>query len=103
VRHPIARGCELMRTARSTYYGAPTEGLNDTALVAAMATICDEFEAYGWRRGRAELRHRGIVANHKRIRRLMREQGLQPDCGDASSPRPRAATTARSFQIWRRK
>lgn len=40
--------------------------------------ICDEFEAYGWRRVRAALRHQGIIANHKRIRRLMREHDLQP-------------------------
>ena len=35
--------------------------------------ICDEFEAYGWRRVGAALRHQGVLANHKRIRRLMRE------------------------------
>lgn len=67
-----------MGIARSTYYDAPTARLDDTALVVAIATICDEFEAHGWRRVRAALRHQGIVANHKRIRRLMREQGLQP-------------------------
>jgi putative transposase len=43
-----------------------------------MAAICDEFEFYGWRRVRAELRHRGMVVNHKKIRRLMREHDLQP-------------------------
>ena len=40
--------------------------------------ICDEFEAYGYRRVGAELRHRGIVVNAKKIRRLMRENDLQP-------------------------
>ncbi len=43
-----------------------------------MAAICDEFEAYGWRRVRAALRQQGIVVNHKKIKRLMREHGLQP-------------------------
>src|SRR5262245_1650964 len=38
----------------------------------------DEFEAYGYRRVGAELRHRGIVVNSKKIRRLMREHDLQP-------------------------
>jgi putative transposase len=64
----IARGCELMSIARSTYYGSPRATLDDTALVAAITAICDEFEAYGWRRVRAALRHQGVVANHKRIR-----------------------------------
>ena len=43
-----------------------------------VAITLDAFEAYGWRRVRAALRQQGIVANHKRIRRLMREHGLQP-------------------------
>ena len=43
-----------------------------------MMAICDEFEAYGYRRVGAELRHRGIVVNAKKIRRLMREHDLQP-------------------------
>lgn len=67
-----------MNIGRSTYYDTPAAGVDDGALVVAIAAICDEFEAYGWRRVRAALRQRGIVANHKRIRRLMREQGLQP-------------------------
>jgi putative transposase len=43
-----------------------------------MKTICDEFEAYGYRRVDAELRHRGIVVNTKKIRRLMHEHALNP-------------------------
>src|SRR5271154_3645890 len=67
-----------MGIARSTFYDEPTPAHDDTAIVAAIAAICDEFEAYGWRRGRAELRHRGMIVNHKKIRRLMREHVLQP-------------------------
>ena len=64
--------------ARSTFYDDPSPAHDDTAIVEAMAAICDEFEFYGWRRVRAELRHRGMVVNHKKIRRLMREHDLQP-------------------------
>jgi putative transposase len=67
-----------MGIARSTYYDRPEIGADDTAIVEAIAAICDEFEAYGWRRVRAALRQQGIVANHKKIRRLMREHDLQP-------------------------
>ena len=67
-----------MGIARSTYYDAPRRKLDDTALVEAMSTICDAFEAYGWRRVQAALRHQGFVVNHKKVRRLMREHGLQP-------------------------
>ena len=67
-----------MGIARSTYYSEPTASADDTALVEAMHAIKDEFEAYGWRRMQAALRHRGWVVNHKKIKRLMREHALQP-------------------------
>ena len=44
---------------------------------------CDEFEAYGYRRVDAELRHRGIVVNAKKIRRLMREHALNSKATEA--------------------
>ena len=43
-----------------------------------MRAICDEFEAYGYRRIGAELRHRGLVINSKKVCRLMRDHDLQP-------------------------
>ena len=51
---------------------------DDAEIVANITAICDEFEAYGYRRVGAELRHRGMVVNSKKIRRLMREHDLQP-------------------------
>ena len=67
-----------MGLSRSTYYDVPSVPTDDAALVATMIAICDEFEAYGYRRVGAELRHYGIVVNSKKIRRLMRENHLQP-------------------------
>lgn len=67
-----------MGIARSTYYDTRQVPTDDIAIVEAIAAICEEFENYGWRRVRAELRHRGMVVNHKKIRRLMREYDLQP-------------------------
>ena len=66
-----------MGIARSTFY-AERAAADDTAIVEAIAAVCDEFEFYGWRRVRAELQHRGLIVNHKKIRRLMREHDLQP-------------------------
>jgi putative transposase len=62
-----------MGLPRSTYYDAPAVKADDGEIVAAMTTICDEFEAYGYRRVGAELRHRGMVVNSKKVRRLMRD------------------------------
>jgi len=67
-----------MGIARSTYYDQPRVAIDDTTLVAAMVEIADAFEAYGYRRMQAALRHRGIVVNHKKLRRLMREHDLRP-------------------------
>jgi len=65
-------------SARSTFYDVPAAHLDDAEIVGRMQTICDEFEAYGYRRVGAELRHQGVIVNHKKIRRLMREHNLQP-------------------------
>jgi putative transposase len=67
-----------MGIVRSTFYDQLAATHDDTAIVEAIAAIWDEFEFYGWRRVRAELRHRGMIVNHKKIRRLMREHDLQP-------------------------
>ena len=67
-----------MGIARSTCYRELEGSADDTALVEAMHEIKDEFEAYGWRRVQAALRHRGWIVNHKKIKRLMREHALHP-------------------------
>ena len=38
-----------MGIARSTFYDTPDAGASDASIVAEMKTICDEFEAYGYR------------------------------------------------------
>ena len=53
-----------MGIARSTFYDKPAPQ-DDTAIVEVISGICEEFEFYGWRRVRAELRHRGLIVNHK--------------------------------------
>jgi putative transposase len=67
-----------MGLPRSTYYDAASREVDDAEIVATIIAICDEFEAYGYRRVGAELRHRGIIVSSKKIRRLMREHDLQP-------------------------
>ena len=67
-----------MGIARSTFYDRPDAGADDATVVAQMKAICEAFETYGYRRVGAELRHRGIVVNAKKVRRLMREHALNP-------------------------
>jgi len=67
-----------MGLARSTFYDTAPVRLDGDELVARIGAICDEFECYGYRRVGAALRHQGVVVNSKKLRRLMREHGLQP-------------------------
>ena len=67
-----------MGIARSTYCDEPGRALDDPALMEVMTAVSDEFEAYGWRRVQAALRQQGFIVNHKKVRRSMREHGLQP-------------------------
>lgn len=67
-----------MGISRSAYYDAPPVAPDDTAIVEAMSAIRDAFERYGWRRMQAALRQQGLVVNHKKVKRLMREHDLQP-------------------------
>lgn len=67
-----------MGIASPTYKETSAPSPDDTAVVAAIAAICDEFECYDRRRVPAAFRQQGAVVNHKKIKRLMREHGLQP-------------------------
>jgi putative transposase len=67
-----------MGLARSTFYDTVPVPLDGDELVSRIGAICDQFECYGYRRVGAALRHQGVVVNSKKLRRLMREQGLQP-------------------------
>jgi putative transposase len=66
-----------MDLARSTYYDAPCgQPVAEARLVARITGICAEWPRYGYRRVAAQLRHEGLVVNHKKVMRLMKENGL---------------------------
>ena len=45
--------------------------LEQARLVARIAEICAEWPHYGYRRVTAQLRHEGLIVNHKKGMRLM--------------------------------
>jgi putative transposase len=67
-----------MGLSRSTFYDAPPVPIAPNEVLVRISAICDEFECYGYRRVGAALRHQGVVVNGKKLRRLMRENDLQP-------------------------
>ena len=68
-----------MKFPRSTFYYKSTRaelGLTDERLVDLIGEIQDVFPGYGYRRVTHALRQQGYRVNHKRIARIMRENGL---------------------------
>ena len=76
---PLRRLCELAQVSRAGFYRwrqAATPVADDMKLRDDIQRIALEFPYYGWRRVTAELRRRGWTVNHKRVRRIMREDNL---------------------------
>jgi transposase InsO family protein len=72
---------EAAGLSRSTVYryrrnGNRSMSESDTALRDAVQRVALEWPSYGYRRITAELHRRGVVANHKRVLRLMHEDNL---------------------------
>ncbi len=63
---------------RSTFYYRPNKssGIADTEVVELIEAIQDDLPGYGYRRITHELHRRGHRINHKRIARIIRENGL---------------------------
>src|SRR5690348_13733906 len=73
------RMCQLGQVSRAGFYRyrqAPEPVDRDMELRDALQRLALEMPSYGWRRITAELRRRGWRVNHKRVRRLMREDNL---------------------------
>ena len=75
----IARMCALAGVSRAGYYrhwnvSAPRQ--EETAVRDAIQRVALANRRYGYRRIAAQLRRDGLVANHKRVLRLMRQDNL---------------------------
>jgi putative transposase len=80
-KHPklsIVRQCELIGLARSSWYYEPVgESAEDLALKELIDRIFTDAPYFGSRKITAVLRRQGHQVNRKRVRRLMREMGLE--------------------------
>jgi transposase InsO family protein len=66
-----------MGLARSTYYDEPEiQPIDEARLVEQIKEVCAEWPAYGYRPVTAELHGEGHIVNHKKVMRLMKENGL---------------------------
>jgi putative transposase len=74
-----SHACEIARVSRAGFYRHYEEHeprQADVALRDLIQQIVLENRCYGYRRVTAELSHRGVVANRKRVLRLMRADNL---------------------------
>lgn len=72
------RMCAAVQVSRASYYrfvGSVAED-PDMELRSVVQKIALSRPSYGYRRVRAELQRRGHEVNHKRVRRIMREDNL---------------------------
>jgi putative transposase len=97
----IERMCQLARVSRAGFYRslqgrAPAhEEMEVRSTIQAIAV--EHRRRYGYRRITAELRRRGMLVNHKRVVRIMREDNLL-----AVQPRAFVVTTdaAHEFEVF---
>jgi len=76
---PAQRLCALAVVSRAGFYRwrhTPPPEDADLDLRDEIQRIALEWPCYGWRRVKKELGRRGWAVNHKRVRRLMREDNL---------------------------
>ncbi len=72
--------CRAWKVSRAGYYrwivGTKAPREQEADLRDVIQQIAIDMSSYGYRRVTAELRRRGLVVNHKRVARLMREDNL---------------------------
>jgi putative transposase len=76
----VERMCQLAKVSRAGFYRSLQEREPIEEDMAVRSTIQQIFaehkRRYGYRRVNAELRRRGMLVNHKRVARLMRQDNL---------------------------
>lgn len=101
----VCEGCAAMNLAVSTYYASSksnnrsTKAQQEATTISLINNVRLEWPAYGYRRVAAELSRRGIIINHKRVARIMREHPLKFST-KAKKPKPkRTGELGAAFQF----
>jgi putative transposase len=108
----MRRQCEILGVNRSTlYYKSVRPDPEELKLMRRIDELHLEFPFYGSRRIAQELRARGLVANRKRVQRLMRIMGIEGIAPKPNTSRPapehpvypyllRGLSISRPNQVW---
>jgi len=71
--------CSALEVSKSAYYqwkNGEVRPDKDVCVLTEIREIAGEFSLYGYRRITKELHRRELVVNHKRVHRLMKQNGL---------------------------
>jgi len=94
----IERMCQLAQVSRASFYRSLQESQPVAEEMEVQSMIqqiaLEHRRRYGYRRVTAELRRRGMIVNHKRVSRLMREDNLL-----AVQPRAFVVTTDSKHEL----
>lgn len=85
--------CQTFTFPRSTFYHQAVM-VDERPVRAAVVRLAGQWPTYSCRRLTVELQREGQVVNSKRVRRLMRELGLQ---GKTYARRPRTTNSEHAF------
>ena len=58
------------------YYKSKKDAKKDSAILDAIKAIAEDFPSYGYRRVTAALMRDDMIVNHKKVHRIMRENGI---------------------------
>ena len=94
---PVTRQCELLALPRSSAYYArgPAVSDEDLRLMRLLDELHLKYPFMGSRRLRDELKKLGVIANRKRVQRLMRLMGLE-----ALYPRKRTSVPNKAHRVF---
>jgi len=96
---PIVHSCHALSISRAAFYRA--EDLpekTDKMLKEMIEEIALEFSRYGYRRMTYELRNRGFIVNHKKVLKVMHENGLL--CRRKKAFKPVTTNSNHSYKIY---
>ena len=93
--YPVDRVCAALGYARSSYYYEAIARPDD-GLVEAVEQLLLRRPFFGYRRVKAQLQREGRTVNHKVVRRIMADLGIQRKVGQV-----RIRTTDSSHPHWR--
>jgi len=97
----IDQACSALDISRSSYYKwkyNPKWEDNDTYLRKEIQCICLEFPFYGYRRVTKELERRSMQVNHKKVNKIMKEDGLI--CRRKKAFRPVTTDSNHNYNIY---